>query len=232
MIQTNLFGDQIINTVPDLEKWKDYIRPDVVELVNKLLKKTLKLREKYIIYPQHHNVLRVFKDLNPKDIKVVILAQDPYYNGNATGYAFACQKYISPSLKQIWNSIKNNTDKTLIDDIPNPNLEYLAKQGVMLLNTVLTVKKDEAFSHAGMGWETFTRNVIQNLSNKNKNVVYLLWGLYAKDYKKLINPVHNLVLTDSHPVYAHYQGLKWDCDHFSKANEYLKSKNKLIINWR
>lgn len=227
-----LFEEEKIGIVPDLNNWVQFFNYEDIIGINRLISKVNKMRKYKTIYPSTHNVLRIFKDLNPRDVKVVILGQDPYHNGNANGYAFGVRLNLSPSLSKIWEAICEDTSKTLIDDKAKPDLSYLVKQGVMLLNTTLTVEKGKANSHRDLGWKKYMQIFIANFSNQYPNVVYLLWGNDAKEFSKCINPVKNKILFAPHPAYASYQNIKWDCNHFSKANEYLESKNKLKINWR
>lgn len=213
--------------VPDLQKWMYYFNDLTLYRVNNLLKQLDNLRIAKIIYPDQHNTLRIFKDMKPSDVKVIILGQDPYFDGNATGYAFACKNHISPSLHHIFKSMNKNYTLENADI----SLEYLVEQGVMLLNTALTVRKDKPNSHRNIGWTKFTQEFLKNFSEHNKNVIYLLWGANAKKYKHLINKKDNLILEDVHPSYASRNDRDWNCLHFKKTNEYLKKHNKTIIKW-
>ncbi len=226
----DLFTDSIKSPVPFLENWKHLFYHESLIKVNILLKNTHAMRNKVKIYPEHHDILNAFKDNRPKEVKVIILGQDPYHNGNATGHAFACKLNISPSLRKIVEQLKKEP-KTLIDDKKNASLHYLVKQGVMLLNTILTVEEGKPLSHKELGWQSIVEEFLRNFSYQYKGVVYMLWGGYAKDFSKHINPVGNLILTYSHPAYASYQNIEWNCDHFKKANEFLTNINKLKINW-
>lgn len=217
--------------IPELNNWVDYFNDLTIYRVNLLTEKINNARRYQIIYPDTNLVFRVFKDSLPENVKVIILGQDPYYDGNANGYAFGCRNYVSPSLSQMWKSMEN-LPSTLPKHKVNMNLEYLVEQGVFLLNTVLTVKSSEPNSHKNVGWKTFTREFIINFSSTNKNVVYMLWGSAAKQYKRFINPENNLILEDTHPVYASRNNKEWNCNHFELANNYLIKNNKNPINWK
>lgn len=228
MIHDNNYSNILI---PELTAWSDYFNDLTIYRINILVKHLEKVRAKKIIYPETSEVFRIFKDTAPESTRVIILGQDPYYDGNANGYAFGCKKRISPSLKQIWNNM-SELPSILKPHEVNMTLEYLVKQGVFLLNTVLTVEANVANSHKNIGWKTFTREFLINYSNYTKNRVYLLWGNSAKQYKRFINAEHNLVLTDVHPVHASRNDRKWNCNHFKIANEYLIKHNFKPINWK
>ena len=181
-------------------------------------------------YPKTKDIFKALQLTPFENIKVVILGQDPYHDGNATGVAFACKKSVSPSLKQIWNSIKKDSIKEL--ENVNPNLEHLVQQGVLLVNTILTVEEGIPLSHKRLNWEHFIEYVLNELNNNRKNIVYMLWGSQAKAYSKYINSENNLILTETHPVYAAYNNKEWNCTHFSQCNKYLKEHNIEPIKWR
>lgn len=227
----DLFNQTSGVAIDELKNWYQYFSDDDLMRIKKIQHALLERRKHTLIYPEHHNVLRIFKDLKPEDTKVIILGQDPYHDGNATGYAFACANNISPSLYKIIEAFQNSP-QSLIDTEPNASLEYLVNQGVMLLNTILTVEPSAPLSHADIGWQNIMARFIRNFSLRNPNVIYMLWGTQAKKFKTAIYPRHNLILEYHHPAYSARQRLKWDCPHFEQANEYLKQQEKLIINWR
>ncbi|QJC28289.1 uracil-DNA glycosylase [Enterobacteriaceae endosymbiont of Plateumaris braccata] len=207
------------------EKQKFYFK----KLINKINTDIISGK---IIYPKKQNIFYVFKVTNFKNLKVVILGQDPYHEKNqANGLAFSVMPNIKipASLKNIYKSLKF--------DIPNfkiPKHGYLlnwAKQGVMLLNTVLTVEKGLANSHNNIGWEKFTNNVINIISNNSKNIVFLLWGKKAKKKIKFINNKKHYILYTSHPSpYSAHKGFLY-CKHFSKTNKYLIDHKYDPIDW-
>lgn len=184
------------------------------------------------IFPARENVMNSMKYCPLKKVKVVIVGQDPYHGvGEAHGLSFSVNKGIKipPSLVNIFKELKRDVNTYI------PNNGYLMKwevQGVLLLNSVLTVEKDKPGSNRGKGWETFTDEVIKTVNDKTTPVVFLLWGSYAKAKKDLItNPIH-LVLESSHPspfsVRSGFEG----CSHFSKTNEFLKKNNMPTIDWQ
>ncbi len=184
------------------------------------------------VYPPKSLILNAF-DQTPYDkVKVVILGQDPYYNpGQAMGMSFSVNKGVAVP-KSLQNMFKE-----IADDIGRPSaieggdLTPWARQGVLLLNTVLTVVAGQPNSHKGMGWETFTDAVINKLNSRNSPTVFLLWGRNALDKRALItNPTH-LVLTAAHPSpLSAFNGF-FGCRHFSKTNEFLRKNGLEEIVW-
>lgn len=189
-------------------------------------------REKSI-YPKYENIFLALNNVKIKDVKVVILGQDPYHGeGQAHGLAFSVNKWIKvpPSLKNIYKEMKNDLGIDL--DITNGYLEKWTKEGVLLLNSVLTVEKDKPGSHAKKGWEIFTDKVIENINSKEEPVVFMLWGNYAKEKEKLItNPIH-LILKTTHPSPFSCRNGFEGCKHFSLANEFLRENNREEIDWK
>ncbi len=193
------------------------------------------VREEYIneiIYPAPKNLFNAFNKLPFDKVNVVIIGQDPYHGeGQAHGLCFSVQDGIKlpPSLKNIYKEIED--DLKIKKDFSNGNLTTWASQGVLLLNSVLTVRKGIANSHANKGWEDFTDYVISKLSKDRENLVFLLWGNYAKNKSQLIDVNKHLILKSTHPSpFSAYAGF-FGCKHFSKTNKYLKSVNKSIIDW-
>jgi uracil-DNA glycosylase len=168
--------------------------------------------------------------LKLEDIKVVILAQDPYFTPNtANGLAFGCATGFSPSLKIIVQTMMKEMNVTKPNENTNPNLEYLVKQGVFLLNSILTVEEGKALSHVDIGWQKFTNSIISMISNKT-NAIFLLWGNEAQTKKGLLK-LTSIVMTATHPAFAAREKTKWDCNHFSKVNIELKNRNQKEIQW-
>lgn len=187
-------------------------------------------KQQFTIYPPGNLIFSAF-DLTPFEaVKVVILGQDPYHGaGQANGLCFSVNNGIKmpPSLVNIFKEIKAD----LGFEIPkNGNLENWAKQGVFLLNATLTVRENSAGSHQKKGWELFTDSVIKTISDKKENIVFLLWGNYAKAKANLINAEKHLILTAAHPSPL-AGGAFFGCRHFSKTNSYLESKGIQVINW-
>jgi len=184
------------------------------------------------IYPNMYDIFNALKYTSRADTKVVILGQDPYHGrGQAHGLCFSVKKGVEPppSLKNIFKELNDE----LQTPVPNHGeLTSWAKQGVLLLNTCLTVREGAANSHKGMGWEIFTDKIIELLNEKDDPVVFLLWGANAKSKTALLtNPFH-LILTCAHPSpLSAYNGF-FGCNHFIKANEYLRKNDVNEIDWR
>lgn len=185
-----------------------------------------------VCYPKGSQIFAAFDDCPFEDIKVVIIGQDPYHGvGQANGLCFSVNDGIAfpPSLINIFKEIENDIRK------PFPtsgNLERWAKQGILLLNATLTVRQSEAGSHQNKGWETFTDAVIQIVSEEKEHVVFLLWGGFAKKKGLKIDRKKHLVLETGHPSpLSANRGLWFGNKHFSKTNDFLKSKGLKEIVW-
>ena len=183
-------------------------------------------------YPPKHLIFNAFKLCRFDSLKVVILGQDPYHGDHqADGLSFSisrCSKY-PPSLINIFKEMQ---DDLKINYPKDGNLNYLGKQGVLLLNSTLTVEKNKPGSHQKKGWETFTDNIIRYISIKKNNVVFLLWGNYSKRKSKLIDESKHLILKSGHPSpLSANRGYWFGNKHFSKTNDYLKKYNKSVIIW-
>ncbi|MGI6730869.1 MAG: uracil-DNA glycosylase [Anaerovoracaceae bacterium] len=174
-----------------------------------------------IIYPDMYDIFNGLKYTPYNGVKVVILGQDPYHQPNqAHGLCFSVQKGVPkpPSLVNIFKELQSDLGIAPPD---HGCLEDWASQGVLLLNTVLTVRKGEANSHKGKGWEIFTDQVISLLNKREKPIVFLLWGAHAKSKAALITNKHHLILTAAHPSpLSAYNGF-YGCKHFSKTNDFL-----------
>lgn len=184
------------------------------------------------IYPPKEDIFNAFKNTPLDKVKCVIIGQDPYHGPNqAMGMSFSVRKSvpIPKSLKNIFVEIQNEYGY----DIPtNGDLTPWSKQGVLLLNSVLTVREHEPGSHRGIGWEAFTDSVIKLIETKDVPVVYMLWGNYAKSKQELITNKNHLVLTATHPSpFSAHKGF-FGCGHFAKCNEFLKENKIEEINWK
>lgn len=184
------------------------------------------------VYPSQANVFRAFRATPYDKVKVVILGQDPYYNGSADGLAFSCPTPKTPtSLQTIFEEIKRThpefNEKRLAD------LSDWAEQGVFLFNTILTVDQGESMSHSGRGWEQFSTEVILQLNKHPNPLVFVLWGNRAKEYKKLIDKSgYHLVLESPHPAAESHGSAKFIGNgHFDAIDKHLKEKFNLKINW-
>ena len=184
------------------------------------------------IFPKGSEIFKALDCCQVDDVKVVILGQDPYpTKGHANGLCFSVNPDVKPlakSLQNIFKEIKDDIGKEIPD---NGDLTRWAEQGVLLLNSILTVQEGRPLSHKDKGWERFTDVIIQRISERNKNVVFMLWGSKAIRKGELISHNGNLILTSVHPSpLSAYRGF-FGCKHFSQANHYLKQKNKSIIEW-
>ncbi len=183
------------------------------------------------VYPSNDNIFRALELTPFETVKVVILGQDPYHGaGQAHGLAFSVQRdvKIPPSLRNIYKELNDDIGM----DIPDHGfLEGWAKQGVLLLNTTLTVEDGKPASHQGRGWEEFTDAIIAQVNDLKRPVVFMLWGAHAQKKSDMIDGQKHLILTASHPspLSAHRGFL--GCKHFSKANNYLKANGQTEINW-
>ncbi len=187
---------------------------------------------KHTVYPKMENIFNALRYTSFADTKVVIIGQDPYHGeGQAHGLCFSVQKGIDPppSLKNMFKELESDIGFK----IPNHGeLTNWAKQGVLMLNNVLTVREHTPNSHKGKGWEKFTDRVISELNNKETPVVFLLWGANAKTKAQLItNPIHKKLEAPHPSPLSAYSGF-FGCKHFSKANEILKNSGLAPIEWQ
>ena len=183
------------------------------------------------IFPSMYDIFNSMKYTDFDDVKVVLLGQDPYHNdGQAMGLSFSVPVGVDvpPSLVNIYKEIKAELD---IPPKTHGDLTGWAKQGVLLLNAVLTVRAHQANSHKGKGWEFFTDSIIKKISDKKQGVVFLLWGANARSKKPLIDSKKHLILECAHPSpLSAYNGF-FGCGHFIKTNEYLLQQGKTPIDW-
>lgn len=183
------------------------------------------------VYPSKENIFNAFNACPFSDVNVVILGQDPYHGeGQAQGLSFSVpsDQKLPPSLRNIYKELEKDLG---ITSRTSGDLTNWAKQGVLLLNATLTVQAGIPGSHQGLGWETFTDAVIKKISEEKNHVVFLLWGKYAEKKRLLIDESKHLVLTAPHPSpFSAHTGF-FGCQHFSKANEYLKTCGKKPIDW-
>ncbi len=186
-----------------------------------------------IVYPKHSDVFNAFNLTPFNEVKVVILGQDPYHGVNqAHGLSFSVQKGVAipPSLRNIYKELQ--TDIPEFNMPSHGDLSSWAKQGVLLLNSTLTVRSNQPGSHQKMGWEQFTDQAIRALSEQREGLVFMLWGRHAQAKASLIDTKKHLVLTAAHPSpFSAYAGF-FGCTHFSKANAYLLSKGEKPIDWQ
>ncbi|MFW2601949.1 uracil-DNA glycosylase [Aliarcobacter butzleri] len=213
--------------------WKDIIENEQQKPYYGKLKEEIDKRyENSIVFPEKQNIFKAFSLTKFEDLKVVILGQDPYHGfGQAQGLSFSTPSNIKnpPSMVNILKEINDDLGKKSVCE--DGDLTPWAKQGIMLLNTILTVEQGLAKSHHNLGWEIFTDNIIKYISDNKENVIFLLWGSPAISKTKLIDKNKHFILTAPHPsplsVYRGFYG----CKHFSKTNEILKKLNKKEIIW-
>ncbi len=184
------------------------------------------------IYPSKDKIFNAFNLTNFEDIKVVILGQDPYHGLNqAQGLAFSTPKEIKnpPSLRNILKEIHNEFNKESICN--DGDLTPWSKQGVLLINAILTVEESKPKSHEKKGWEIFTDNIIKYISHEKENIIFILWGSPAIKKSKIIDTNKHFVLTAPHPSpLSSYRGF-FGCGHFKQTNEILESIGKNPIDW-
>ena len=212
-------------------EWKDFLdKESKEEYFKHLMERVNKEYEEYTCYPEYQNIFHAF-DATPLDkVKVVILGQDPYHEPNqAHGLAFSvlCDK-LPPSLVNIYKEMESDLGIKINQD---GNLDYLANQGVLLLNTVLTVRAHEAFSHKNYGWITFTDHVIEFLDSLDQPMVFILWGSPSQKKKSLLKNPNHYVIESAHPSpLSAYRGF-FGSKPFSKTNEYLRRSGACEIVW-
>ena len=183
------------------------------------------------VYPRGSDIFRAFDKCPFESLKAVIIGQDPYHGpGQANGLCFSVNDGVDfpPSLKNIFAEVHSDTGAP----IPvSGNLDRWAEQGVLLLNSVLTVRAHQAASHAGRGWEQFTDAVVRTIAERREGIVYMLWGSYAQRKGAIADPSRNCILKAVHPSpLSVYRGF-FGCRHFSRANDYLVSIGKTPIEW-
>ncbi|MDR0986346.1 MAG: uracil-DNA glycosylase [Ruminococcus sp.] len=211
--------------------WDEILAPQFNSEYYRNLREFLKEEYKnFTVYPDMYDIFNALKTTSYSDVKAVILGQDPYHGaGQAHGMCFSVKPGIAPppSLKNIFSELHSDLGVKI------PNHGYLltwAENGVLLLNTVLTVRAGQANSHRNRGWETLTSEIIRQLSLRSKPMVFILWGSPARSKKPLIAR-HHLVLEAAHPSpLSAYNGF-FGCRHFSKANNFLREQNLPEIDW-
>ena len=219
----------MVNNLP--RDWSVILEPETnKEYFSKL---STFLDQEYVeqsVFPPKESIFEALNLCSFNDVKVVIFGQDPYHGeGQAHGLAFSVREGVKvpPSLKNIYKELKSDLN---IDPPDHGNLENWAKQGVLLLNSVLTVRKSEAGSHRKMGWESFTDAIVKRLNEQKKDLVFILWGKDAQKKAESVDREKHLVLECAHPSpfsARNFHGNK----HFSKANGFLKANKKRPIDW-
>lgn len=224
----------LANDWNNLDKsWQDFFAASCSGILEKIDQQLSIIANNSTIYPSQGKIFNSLSGLSLKQIKVIIIGQDPYHGENeANGLAFAVDEKIKlpPSLRNIfkelileYNPILTNFDGSL--------LEYWKSQGVLLLNSTLTVIKDQANSLAKIGWQTVTDAIIAKINQENKNCVFILWGNYARNKKPLIDTNKHLILEGVHPSPLSANRGFFGCNHFKLANEYFEKYGLSTIDW-
>jgi len=207
----------------------EIIKPYFVELMNTVEQEY----QNSVCFPPKELIFSAFNNCPFKEIKVVIIGQDPYHgDGEANGLSFSVNDSVKipPSLRNIFREINNDLDSIFMP--ATGNLEFWAKQGVLLLNASLTVRKDNPNSHKHLNWNLFTDAVIKKISEEKENIVFMLWGSFAQKKGSKIDRNKHLVLESGHPSPMSANQGKWFGNkHFSQANIYLKKNNLETIDW-
>jgi len=224
---------ETVSVTPAIEEsWRLALQEEFSKPYFLILKEfLLEERKQHIVYPPGKLIFSAFNHTPFDNVKVVILGQDPYHGkGQANGLCFSVSDGIPmpPSLVNIFKEIRNDLDYPLPK---SGNLERWANQGIFLLNAILTVRANEAGSHQGKGWETFTDSVIHHLSRQKEGIIFLLWGKYAQAKEQLIDASKHHILKAAHPSpFSAYNGF-FGCKHFSKANAILAARGEKEIDW-
>lgn len=219
---------------PEKTSWHSILQQEFTKPYYKKLENFIKSeKEKNIcIYPPENKIFSAFTQTDFDAVRVVILGQDPYHQENqAHGMSFSIpenQKKIPPSLRNIFKEVSSCGYKS---EIKNGNLSRWANQGVLLLNSILTVEANKARSHQKKGWEEFTDQVIKKISHNKNGIIFLLWGSHAQSKASLIDRSKHTILMSSHPSpLSSYKGFL-GCEHFTITNKILQTNNSSIIRW-
>ena len=218
---------------PITNDWADALKPEYgKEYYKELYEYVGHEYSTCTVYPPGDDIFNAFHLTPLKDVKVVIIGQDPYHEpGQAHGLSFSVKPGVDipPSLQNIYKELQTDCGCSI------PNNGYLVKwaeQGVLLLNAVLTVRAHQAASHQGKGWEEFTDAAIRIVNEENRPIVFMLWGSFARSKKAMLNNPQHLILEAPHPSpLSAYRGF-FGCKHFSQANEFLKEHGETPIDWQ
>jgi len=213
--------------------WRTFLKEELYsENVQAIINSLQTERNTSAIFPKDNEIFNAFNITSLKNLKVIILGQDPYHGKKqAHGLSFSVPNGIKtpPSLRNIFKELQTDLNIPISN---NGNLSPWGKQGVLLLNATLTVREKEAGSHKKIGWENFTDRIIEKISKKKEGVIFLLWGAFAQRKSILIDVKKHHILTASHPSpFSAYRGF-FGCNHFSKTNEILIKNNQQPINWK
>jgi uracil-DNA glycosylase len=222
-----------LNSQHILTSWKEALafekqQPYFSEILNLIDSERINGK---VIFPEKNKIFQCFKITELSAVKIVILGQDPYHGlGQAHGLCFSVPKGVPfpPSLRNIFTELKNDIGAPIPQ---SGDLTKWGEQGILLLNTSLTVEEGKAGSHSAIGWAKFTDKVIEAVNTYQKNVIFLLWGSHARSKKELIDTDKHIVLEAPHPSPLSAHRGFFGCQHFSKTNQILKSQGKTVINW-
>lgn len=214
------------------EDWKEFLKDEFTKPYFLELKKRYieALKEKKIIYPPANLTFNAFNLTPLNSLKIILLGQDPYhqpYQAMGLSFSVPCGVRVPPSLLNIYKELKEDLG---IKPCKNGDLSAWAKQGVLLLNSILSVEANKPASHSEWGWQEFTDSIIKKLSDEKTGLIFMLWGTFAKSKKVLIDTNKHFILEAAHPSPLARSGFL-GCKHFSKANELLKKLRKIPINW-
>ena len=215
------------------ESWKKVLEKEFqTDYFNNISLKTRQEYSKFVCYPPGSKLFRAFDECPFNKLKVVIIGQDPYHGENqANGLCFSVDDGVEkpPSLKNIFKELNTSFTK---NERTNSDLSDWSNQGVLLLNSILSVRRKFPGSHRHIGWEEFTENVIKIISKEKMNLVFMLWGNYAKNKEKFIHDNNHLVLKSGHPSpLSANKGFWFGNNHFKKCNDFLIANNLETIKW-
>lgn len=215
------------------ESWKKVLEKEFqTDYFKNISSKTREEYSKFVCYPQGSKLFRAFDECPFNKLKVVIIGQDPYHGENqANGLCFSVDNGVEkpPSLKNIFKELNTSFTK---NERTNSDLSDWSNQGVLLLNSILSVRRKFPGSHRHIGWEEFTENVIKIISKEKVNLVFMLWGNYAKNKEKFIHDKNHLVLKSGHPSpLSANKGFWFGNNHFKKCNDFLTANNLETIKW-
>jgi uracil-DNA glycosylase len=222
--------------VPNIQieaSWKKLLKDELqADYFRKLIEFVKSEKEEETIYPTGSRIFAAFDHTPVKNVKVVIIGQDPYHGPDqANGLCFSVSSGIKPP-PSLRNIFKELTEDVNFQSTGNGDLKSWANQGVLLLNATLTVRSAQPGSHQKMGWERFTDTAIKCISEERSGIIFLLWGKIAQNKENLIVDNDHLILKAAHPSpFAAYNGF-FGCKHFSKANAFLRKKGKTEIDWQ
>ena len=215
------------------ESWKKVLEKEFqTDYFNNISLKTREEYSKFVCYPPGSKLFRAFDECPFNKLKVIIIGQDPYHGENqANGLCFSVDNGVEkpPSLKNIFKELNTSFTK---NERTNSDLSDWSNQGVLLLNSILSVRRKFPGSHRHIGWEEFTENVIKIISKEKVNLVFMLWGNYAKNKEKFIHDNNHLVLKSGHPSpLSANKGFWFGNNHFKKCNDFLTANNLETIKW-